>query len=87
MSVNDLRLSERLPVAHMPLREVAELLNLDPSKASGLVRSGRFPCSVRKVRGRYAVSVADVMKAMGIEDPVIRTADLLAGAEFAERWD
>jgi hypothetical protein len=32
-------------------------------------------------------SVVDVMEAMGIEGPVVRADDLLAGAEFAQQWD
>jgi hypothetical protein len=71
----------------LPIRTVAELLGLDASKAAGLVRAGRFPCRVRKAKGRYVASVADVMEAMGIEDPVLRSADLLAGADFARSRD
>jgi hypothetical protein len=70
----------------MPLRKVADLLGVDPSKASGLVRAERFPCRVAKVKGKYVASVADVMEAMGIDDPLVRAGDLLAGAEFASRW-
>lgn len=86
MSANGMRFSERLPET-LPLREVADLLGLNVSKASGLVRAGKFPCRVRKVQGRYVASVIDVMEAMGIEDSVVRAEDLLAGAEFARRWD
>lgn len=71
----------------MPLRMVADLLGLDASKAPGLVRAGRFPCRVTKRKGKYEATVADVMEAMGVDDPVVRTRDLLAGAEFAKRWD
>ncbi|MFE1957597.1 hypothetical protein [Streptomyces sp. NPDC059479] len=86
MSAIELRFSEWLP-ATIPLRMVADLLGLDASKASGLIREGRFPCCVTKVRGKYVASVVDVMEVMGIEDAVVRADDLLAGAEFAQRWD
>ncbi|SEG95202.1 hypothetical protein SAMN05216223_13261 [Actinacidiphila yanglinensis] len=71
----------------MPLRKVADLLGVDVSKAPGLVRAGRFPCRVTKVNGRYVAFPVDVMVAMGIDDPIVRTDDLLTGAEFARRWD
>jgi hypothetical protein len=71
----------------MPLRKVADLLGVDASKACGLVRAGRFPCRVTKVKGKYAAFPVDVMVAMGIDDPIVRIVDLLAGAEFAGRWD
>ncbi|MGW2595930.1 hypothetical protein [Streptomyces klenkii] len=86
MSTNEFRASDRFCTS-LPLRKVAELLDLDASKAPALARAGRFPCRVKKARGRYVVPVTDVMDAMGIEDPVVRVADLLAGAEFAQRWD
>ncbi|WP_039634364.1 hypothetical protein [Streptomyces sp. 769] len=70
----------------MPLRKVADLLGVDAAKASGLVRANRFPCRVTKVKGRYVAFAVDVMAAMGIDDPIVRTGDLLAGAEFARRW-
>ncbi|MFH9087007.1 hypothetical protein [Streptomyces sp. NPDC017673] len=66
---------------------MADLLGIGASKACGLVRAGRFPCRVTKVKGRYVAFVADVMVAMEIDDPIVRTGDLLAGAEFARRWD
>ncbi|WP_143658959.1 hypothetical protein [Streptomyces sp. SA15] len=66
---------------------MAELLGVDAAKAPGLVRANRFPCRVSKVKGKYVASVADVMEAMGIDDPIVRTGDLLGGAEFARRWD
>ncbi|MFE7612107.1 hypothetical protein [Streptomyces celluloflavus] len=87
MSARGLRLSERMAATAIPLCTVADLLGLERSKASRLVRSGQFPCCVRKVRGKYVASVIDVMKAMGIEDPVVWADDLLAGAEFAQRWE
>ncbi|MEW2157065.1 DNA-binding protein [Streptomyces sp. NPDC007189] len=71
----------------LPLRKVADLLGVDPSKASGLVRGNRFPCHVTKLKGKYVALPADVMAALGIDDPIVRTGDLLAGAEFARRWD
>ncbi|MFI5522669.1 hypothetical protein [Streptomyces platensis] len=85
MSSHARRLSQWFPES-MPLRKVAVLLGLDASKASGLVRAGRFPCRVTKVKGKYVAFLPDVMEAMGIEDPVVRKDDLLEGAEFAKRW-
>ncbi|MFK0173267.1 hypothetical protein ACIQU5_31235 [Streptomyces sp. NPDC090306] len=86
MSQDARRLSQWLSEP-MPLSKVADLLGVDASKASGLVRAKRFPCRVTKVKGKYVAFAADVMVAMGIEDPIVRTGDLLAGAEFARRWD
>ncbi|WP_432000292.1 hypothetical protein [Streptomyces sioyaensis] len=86
MTANGVRVSQRLSMP-MPLREVAALLGLDVSKASGLVRAGRFPCRVIKAKGKYVASVADVMEAMGIEDPVVRADDVRSGARFAQKWD
>ncbi|MEU9634353.1 hypothetical protein ACGFZZ_37900 [Streptomyces tendae] len=71
----------------MPLRKVADLLGVDAAKACHLVRAGRFPCRVTKERGKYVVLPADVLAAMGLDDPIVRIVDLLAGAEFARRWD
>ena len=71
----------------MPLRKVAVLLGVDAAKACGLVRAGRFPCRVTKEKGKYVVLPADVLVAMGLDDPIVRIVDLLAGAEFARRWD
>ncbi|MBP0457005.1 DNA-binding protein [Streptomyces montanisoli] len=86
MSPGAMRLSQWL-TEPVPLRTVADLLGVDASKAPGLVRAHRFPCRVTKVKGRYVASAADVMQAMGIDDPIVRTGDLLAGADFARRWD
>ncbi|MEU6800400.1 DNA-binding protein [Streptomyces neyagawaensis] len=86
MSPGARRLSQWL-AEPMPLRVVADLLGVDPSKASGLVRANRFPCRVTKLNGKYVALPVDVMVAMGIDDPIVRTDDLLAGAEFARRWD
>ncbi|MFC7813081.1 hypothetical protein ACFUTR_00190 [Streptomyces sp. NPDC057367] len=86
MSPGARRLSQWL-AEPMPLRKVADLLGVDPSKASGLVRANRFPCRVTKLKGRYVTLPADVMVALGIDDLFVRTGDLLAGAEFARRWD
>ncbi|MFF0012987.1 hypothetical protein [Streptomyces sp. NPDC005374] len=66
---------------------MADLLGVDAAKACGLVRAGRFPCRVTKEKGKYVVLPADVLVAMGLDDPIVRIADLLAGAEFARRWD
>ncbi|WP_157882530.1 DNA-binding protein [Streptomyces silvensis] len=86
MSPSARRLSQWL-TEPMPLRKVADLLGVDPSKAAGLVRANRFPCRVAKLKGKYVALPADVMEALGIDDPIVRTGDLLAGAEFARRWD
>ncbi|MEU9167104.1 hypothetical protein AB0D34_04780 [Streptomyces sp. NPDC048420] len=68
---------------------MADLLGVDAAKACGLVRAGRFPCRVTKEKGKgkYVVLPADVLVAMGLDDPIVRIADLQAGAEFARRWD
>ncbi|GAA1910732.1 hypothetical protein [Streptantibioticus ferralitis] len=86
MNANSGRVSQWFSMP-MPLGKVAGLLDIDPAKAPGLVRAGRFPCRVTKVRGKYVATVGDVMEAMGIEDPVVQTDDLRAGADFAKRWD
>lgn len=67
MSPSARRLSQWL-AEPMPLRKVSDLLGVDASKASGLVRADRFPCRVTKVNGKYVAFAADVMAAMGIDD-------------------
>jgi hypothetical protein len=77
------RFSDGLPPV-LRLGAVAELLGIEPARARDLARSGRFPCEVEKIAGRYVVALPEVMAAMGIEDPLLRREDLETGAEFAD---
>ena len=56
-----------LPVV-VDLRTAARAFGICTSTAYQLARTGTFPCPVLRIRGRYRISTAELMRVLGIEE-------------------
>ncbi|MEV1069186.1 hypothetical protein [Streptomyces sp. NPDC050263] len=78
----------RFDGGYSPIRNESDIQVVDEMDPLlwGRISGERMGATLHSL-GKYVAFTADVMAAMGIDDPIVRTGDLLAGAEFARRWD
>lgn len=69
------------------LRTAARALGLCPATAYKLIYQGGFPCPVLRLGQQYRIPTADLLRALGIEERPIYSADLQVGVDFAEQRD
>ncbi|AUG76285.1 DNA-binding protein [Kitasatospora sp. MMS16-BH015] len=75
-----------LPVS-VDMRTAAGALGVCLNTAYRWAAEGTFPCRVLRPGWRYLVPTAGLMRALEIESRPVQAVDLMAGSEYAARWD
>ena len=75
-----------LPVT-VDMRTAAAALGISVDTAYRLALRGSFPCSYLRLGARYRIPTSQLMQSLGIDLTPVRIHDVVAGAEFAARFD
>ncbi|MBL0777367.1 helix-turn-helix domain-containing protein [Streptomyces albidoflavus] len=67
----------------MDVRMAARAFGVCPATVYQQIHSGHFPCPVQRIGWQYRVPTAGVLRALGIEELPVYTADVEAGADHA----
>lgn len=67
----------------LDVRTTARAFGVCPATVYRQIHEGRLPCPVLRIGWQYRIPTAGVLRALGIEDLPVHTADVEAGADHA----